>query len=326
MLLGGFDVFGHDPVVFGDLSEFGEAAIFEHCDEAKVDKAPIDGSAVEFFRIGFNQAPALFGDDGEGFIEGQRRDAFLSIFAVDKEAGDPPIGLVFLFLFVKSLEFVSGREFRCGAELAPSDAEVSIEDEGSVGFVLADFSVFTLFAGLEIQGFEIQVGMEPEAPAPAPDSVVAFDEVGVSGPGFGVERVGGEAGHGSLEVLEVVGFVRSEFVGELIEGCEFAVKLPFPGSTKVGRLDNFEPLFAVSDKRLVVSMPGHILVEVVGKESPGVKKLDVFGLAGVDMFEDLEPSLLGSSEMGEGAVAGCLAPFGGWFWCGFGPRLNDFEV
>jgi hypothetical protein len=97
---------------------------------------------------------------------------------VDEEAGDPPIRRTLGELAIRASELDPWQLFG-GAELAPADAPVVIEDERRVRLSVAD-ALFLLCP--MVRPAQSSFRMERDAPAAAPDAVVALHETREVGP------------------------------------------------------------------------------------------------------------------------------------------------
>ena len=114
-----------------------EPLSLEHRDRAVVEKRSGNGAARHFLRITFHRTAAQTRDFLQRSFERGFRDALAPAGLVHEEARDSPVRKTSEAIGVGALA-LDAREFVRRAELTPTDALASVEDECGMGGAFAD--------------------------------------------------------------------------------------------------------------------------------------------------------------------------------------------
>jgi len=145
--------------------------------------------------IGFAMAsPIVTRDFLQRPFERGFRDALAPAGLVHEEARDSPVRKAGDAIGVGALA-LDARELVRRAELTPTDALASVEDERGMSGAFAD--TMLLLATVLSRGLAASnaLRMKRHAPAAAPDAIVPLDESREVRPGRGVQRLGGQISH-----------------------------------------------------------------------------------------------------------------------------------
>jgi len=176
----------HDPGVFADLADAGEAVLLEKLDCGAEQEAALRLAPGGHLGDRLDKPAAQMGDLVERAFQRRGRDALTAVLLIDVDAGDPPVwgrgrGLVVL------AAVLDARKLFGAAVLALAlRGAVLVDDERGVraGFVDAAFLCCTIVR----RARPGRLGVVAHAPAAAEDPVVTLDELGERGPRGRVER------------------------------------------------------------------------------------------------------------------------------------------
>src|SRR6266568_2116675 len=183
---GRLDRLAHDPGVFADLADTGEAVLIEKLGCGAEEEAALCLAAGGHLGNGLDTPAAELSDLVERAFQRRPRDALTAVFLIDEEAGDPPVRGRRCVLVVFTPVLDTG-EFLRAAVLAPPLCDaVLVEDQRGMRAAFADPA---LLAGTVARRVRPGVpGVVAHAPAAAKDPVVAFGEFGERGPRGCAER------------------------------------------------------------------------------------------------------------------------------------------
>ena len=88
---GRLDCLAHDPGVFADLADAGEAVLLEKLGRGTEEETALCLAAGGHLGNGLDKPAAELGDLVERAFQRRPRDALTAVFLIDEEAGDPPV-------------------------------------------------------------------------------------------------------------------------------------------------------------------------------------------------------------------------------------------
>ena len=144
-------------------------------------------------RVGLDESTAGPADQLQGAADGGRRNSLAAVPPVDEQTGDAEVGAPYEAL-LPLLAVVDVGQLLDRPELAPSDRNVAVEHQRSVGAALFDEPLLVRLVA-ELCAFRIVgAAVELGAPAAAPHAVVPPGEVGEGVPRLRPERLDPVAG------------------------------------------------------------------------------------------------------------------------------------
>src|SRR5215469_15070092 len=170
----------HDPGVFADLADAGEAVLLEKLDRRAEQEAALRLTVGGHLRDRLDKPAAHVCDLIERAFQRRPRDALTAVLLVHEEAGDPPVwrrrsGLVIL------APVLDARKFFGTTVLAPAlRGAILVEDERGMRAAFLDPAF--LCGTIVRRACPGRLGVVAHAPAAAEDPVVALDEFGERGP------------------------------------------------------------------------------------------------------------------------------------------------
>ena len=164
-------------MVFCHLAQSFESALFKHASCPEINKAIVELPRADLFRISFYEAAAVACDQCKRVRKCGRSHSRAAVSPINKEAGDPPIGLLVHALIVRAFEFMFETNFVASSILAPASELVANEDKSGVGATRFNSALLFLSVLRGCLVFADALIVERHAPASAPNTVVLFDKL-----------------------------------------------------------------------------------------------------------------------------------------------------